>query len=228
MHPKRKDNSRKFLVSPAAFARSILNSFTTFPLTIWSTNFHSTSNDYRLRSFFKTVFHPYSHGQREKDSRFFHPCESFLFRAIIFLERSKIPPIWFRQNYEKTVYRYTWCPVSIVRWTSIARNESARWLTHRRCISILRSARANKFRKSLEFVVPGEREGSRDPNETISFTRHRSSAGRETRIIVHLFIRSIGNAITTVHNGYGRRNYRANRHLRFIVSLTTELCILFS
>lgn len=140
----------------------------------------------------------------------------------------KYPESDFDKNYEKTVYRCTWCPVSIVRRTSIARNESARWLTQRRCISILRSARANKFRKSFEFVVPGEREGSRDPNETISFTRHRSSAGRETRIIVHLFIRSIGNAITTVHNGYGRRNYRANRHLRFIVSLTTELCILFS
>lgn len=43
------------------------------------------------------------------------------------------------------------------------------------------------------------------------------------RIISHLFIRSIGNVITTVHNGCGRRNYRANRHLRFIVSLTTEV-----
>lgn len=60
-------------------------------------------------------------------------------------------------------------------------------------------------------------------NERISFQNRRPArrprAG-ETRIIVHLFIRSIGNVITTVHNGYGRRNYRANRHLRFIVSLT--------
>lgn len=116
----------------------------------------------------------------------------------------------------------------LYRTLNVYRAKRERKMANRCCISILHSARANKFRKSLEFVVPGEREGSRDPNETISFTRHRSSAGRETRIIVHLFIRSIGNAITTVHNGYGRRNYRANRHLRFIVSLTTELCILFS
>ena len=31
VHPKRKGNSRKFLVSAVAFAQSILNSFTMFP-----------------------------------------------------------------------------------------------------------------------------------------------------------------------------------------------------